>query len=157
MGFDLAPYSGAISSVSDLVSGVVKRIWPEKAAEIDKLKLAAATAEFLATQEGQASLNEFADRASARALAAADVAKGNWFTNILAATVRPVFGYVAMAAFFIPLAVRLTAAFLGHAFTDAQLASISMNSIEREVVLSVVYFYMGGRTVEKGLAIWKGK
>ena len=151
MGFDLAPYSGAISSVADLVSGVVKRIWPEKAAEIDKLKLAQATQEFLATQEGQQALNEFADRASARALAAADVAKGNWFTNVLAATVRPVFGYVCMAAFIGPLALRVGSLIVGHPLPD-----IVMNDIEKEIVLTVVYFFFGGRTVERGLAIWKG-
>lgn len=151
MGFDLAPYSGAISSVSDLVGGIIKRIWPEKAAEIDKLKLAAATQEFLATQEGQQALNEFADRASARALAEADVAKGNWATNVLAATVRPVFGYVCMAAFIGPLALRIGSLVVGHPLPD-----IVMNDIEKEIVLSVVYFFFGGRTVEKGLAIWKG-
>ena len=151
MGLDLAPYSGAISSVSDLVSGVIKRIWPEKANEIDKLKLEQATTEFLKTQEGQESLNEFADRASARALAEADVSKGNWFTNVLAATVRPVFGYVCMAAFVGPLALRMGSLVVGHPLPD-----VVLNDIEKEIVLSVIYFFFGGRTVEKGIALWKG-
>lgn len=152
MSFDLAPYSGAISSVSDLVNGVIKRIWGEKASELDKLKIEQATQEFLLTSQGQAALNEFADRASARALAAADVAKGNWFTNVLAATVRPVFGYVAMGAFILPLALRIAASL----YTGKPPVPVELSGIEKEIVLTVIYFFFGGRTVEKGLAIWKG-
>ena len=145
MGFDLAPYSGAISSVSDLLGGVIKRIWPEKAAEIDKLKLQAATAEFIATQEGQAALNEFADRASARTLAAADVAKGNWFSTALAATVRPVFGYVVIAAF---------VASWVPALIPGGMNMVEISPIQKEVMLTVIWFYFGGRTVEKSLSLW---
>jgi hypothetical protein len=39
MGLDLAPYSGAISSVSDLLSGVIKRVLPEKVDEATALKI----------------------------------------------------------------------------------------------------------------------
>jgi|GEM_PF-3012806 len=151
MGFDFAPYSGAISSVSDLVGGVIKRIWPEKASELDKLKIEQETALFLTTQQGQAALNEFADRASARELAAKDVEKGNWFTNVLSATVRPVFGYACMAAFLGPLALRVASIALGRPMPE-----ISLNDIEREIILSVIYFFFGGRTIEKGISLWKG-
>jgi holin (3TMs family) len=145
MAFDIAPYGAAISSVSDLLGGVIKRIWPEKAAEIDKLKLQAATAEFIATQEGQAALNEFADRASARTLAAADVAKGNWFTNVLAATVRPFFGYVVMGAFIASWVPALIPG--GQNFVE-------ITDIQKEIMLTVIYFFFGGRTLEKGMAMW---
>lgn len=151
MGFDLAPYSGAISSVSDLVSGIIKRIWPEKASELDKLKIQQATQEFFLTSEGQAAVQEYTDRISARELAKADVAQGNWFSNVLAATVRPVFGYVCMGAFIGPLALRIGGLVVGHPMPD-----IILNDIEKEIVLSVIYFYFGGRTVEKGIALWKG-
>jgi len=156
MGFDFAPYSGAISSVSDLVGGIVKRIWPEKMSELDKAKIEQETALFLASQQGQAVLNEFADRASARALAEAEASKGNWFTNVLSATVRPVGGYVALTAFFAPLAARITTAFFGHVFTPEQLASIQLTTIEKEIVLTIIYFFYGGRVVEKSVAMWTG-
>jgi len=39
MPFDIAPYSGAISSVSDLFNGILKRVLPEKMSEADAAKL----------------------------------------------------------------------------------------------------------------------
>ncbi len=156
MGFDFAPYSGAVSSVADLVNGIIKRVLPEKMSEAEAAKLQNDVTMELLKADWAGVEKEFNDRADARALAKADVEKGNWFTNILAATVRPVFAYVSMVAFFVPMAVRMTTAFMHHTFTDAQLASISMNPIEQNIVLSIIYFYFGGRTVEKGLALWTG-
>ena len=87
-GFDIAPYGQAISSVSDLLTGVMKRIWPEKASEIDRLRVEQATTEFILTQEGQKAMAEFADSASARQLAEAafpmartDAAQLIWFKS----------------------------------------------------------------------------
>lgn len=157
MSFDIAPYGQAISSVSDLLNGVIKRILPEKMSDADKANLQQQLTLELMKADWAGIEKEYQDRADARALAKADVDKGNWFTNVLSATVRPIFAYVAMVAFFVPMAVRMTTAFLHHAFTDAQLAAISLNPIEQQIVLSIVYFYYGGRTVEKGLAIWTGK
>jgi len=39
MGFDIAPYSGAISSVSDFLGAILKRVLPEKVSEEIALKL----------------------------------------------------------------------------------------------------------------------
>lgn len=147
MGFDLAPYSGAISSVSDLIGGVIKRIWPEKMSEKDRAELETAVRlELLKADWGNVE-KEFQDRADARALAAQDVDKGNWFTNVLAATVRPVFGYVVMAAFFMSWVTPL----IPHA------PAIVISDIQKEIMLSIIYFFFGGRTVEKGLALWTGR
>lgn len=151
-----APYSDAITSVSNLVTGVLKRVLPEKMSEADAANLQQQLTLELQKADWGAVEKEFADRADARALAQADVAKGNWFTNVLSATVRPVFAYVAMTAFFVPMAVRMTTAFMHHTFTDAQLAAISLNPIEQQIVLSIIYFYFGGRTLEKGLSMWTG-
>ncbi len=151
MAFDLAPYSGAISSVSDLVSGVLKRVLPEKMSEADAANLQTQVTLELMKADWAGIQKQYEDRADARALAKADVEKGNWFTNVLAATVRPVFGYVAMAAFFIPLALRVAGVAAGHPMPD-----IVMNDVEKEVTLTVIYFFFGGRTIEKGIAIWKG-
>jgi hypothetical protein len=151
MAFDIAPYGQAIASVSDLVSGVLKRLWPEKMSEFDAAKFKQEMALALMQDQGQQVVQEFADRASARALAAADVEKGNWFTNVLSATVRPVFGYVCMGAFLAPLGLRLIALARG-----GEVPVFELSMIEKEIVLTVIYFFFGGRTVEKGIALWKG-
>jgi hypothetical protein len=39
MAFDLAPYSGAISSTADFLSGLMKRVFPEKMSELDAAKM----------------------------------------------------------------------------------------------------------------------
>jgi siderophore synthetase component len=156
MGFDIAPYGQAIASVSDLVGGVLKRLWPEKMSEFDAAKFKQEMALALMQDQGQQVVQEFADRADARALAKADVEKGNWFTNVLSATVRPVFGYAAMTAFGIPLGIRYGAALMGHALDAALIEQLTPNQIEKEIILTVIYFFFGGRTVEKGIALWKG-
>lgn len=148
MAFDPAPYSGAITTVADLASNVIKRIFPEKMSESEAAQLKTQiTLELMKEDWGKVE-KEYQDRADARALAKADVDKGNWFTNVLAATVRPVFGYVVMAAFF---------ASLVPAFVPGGANFIVITDIQKEVMLSVIYFYFGGRTVEKGLSIWMGK
>lgn len=145
MAFDLAPYSGAISSVSDLLNGILKRVLPEKMSEKDAADLQAQITLELMKADWAGIQKEYDDRASARVLAAADVAKGNWFTNVLAATVRPVFGYIVMLVF---------AASFVPAFVPGGQNFVVITDIQKEVMLSVIYFYFGGRTVEKGLAIW---
>lgn len=147
MAFDLAPYSGAISSVSDLLNGVIKRILPEKMSDADKANLQQQLTLELMKADWAGIEKEFGDRADARALAKADVDKGNWFTNVLSATVRPFFGYVVMAAFFTSLVTPLIPGMPTLVITD----------IQKEIMLSVIYFFFGGRTVEKGLALWTGK
>lgn len=151
MGFDIAPYGQAISSVSDLVGGVIKRLWPEKMSEFDAAKFKQEMALALMADQGQQVVQEFADRASARALAEADSAKGNAWTSVLSATVRPVFGYICIAAFIAPLALRVWKLWSGQPVPE-----FSLNDIEKEIVLTVIYFFFGGRTVEKGIALWKG-
>ncbi len=152
MGFDLAPYSGAISSVSDLINGVIKRVLPEKMSEADAANLQQQITLELMKADWAGIEKEYQDRADARALAKADVDKGNWFTNVLAATVRPVFGYIVMAAF---VASWFPALIPGGA------AFVTITDIQKDIMLSVIYFFFGGRTIEKGMALWtdmkKGK
>jgi len=142
MGFDIAPYGQAIASVSDLVGGVIKRIWPEKMGELDRAKIEQETALFMATQQGQAAMNEFADRASARGLAASDVARGNAFSNILAATVRPVWGFSSLIVVAYP--------YLAGALNWP---SVTIDDATKDIVQMVIMFYFGGRTIEKVLQI----
>lgn len=145
-GFDIAPYGQAISSVSDLLTGVMKRIWPEKASEIDRLRVEQATTEFIMTQEGQKAMAEFADRASARQLAEADVARGNWASNFLAATVRPIWGYCSLVV----VAYPYLAGALGW-------PAVTLDNATKDIVQMVIMFYFGGRTIEKVLPLVMGK
>lgn len=139
-----------IGPVADLIKTVLNKTLPDKISQEEKAKIALQLQEDIMKYDWSAVEKEFQDRADARALAAADVAKGNWFTNVLAATVRPVFGYLAMAAFFLPLVLRLSATIAGHPMPD-----VVLNDVEKEVTITIIYFFFGGRTVEKGLAIWK--
>jgi hypothetical protein len=145
MGFDFAPYSGAVSSVSDLVSGVIKRIWPEKAAEIDKLKLQQEVTLFLATQEGQQAMKEYDDRADARKLAASDTAHGNALTTVLSAAVRPIWGLASLVVVAYP--------YLAGAM---EWPSVTIDDNTKQIVQTVIMFYFGGRTIEKVLPLIKG-
>ncbi len=138
-----------IGPVADLLKTTINKIWGDKISEAEKMQLQLEMQKAMQEYDWKGIEKEYEDRASARVLAAADVAKGNWFTNILAATVRPFFGYLVMAAFFAPLTFRIYGSLTGHPLMD-----ISMNGIEKEIALSVVYFYFGGRTVEKGISMW---
>ena len=146
MGFDIAPYGQAIASVSDLVGGIIKRIWPEKMSELDAAKIKQATQEFMLTAEGQSAMNEFADRASARALAAADVSRGNAFSNVLAATVRPVWGYCALIVVAYP--------YLAGALSWP---AVTIDGPTKDIVQTVIMFFFGGRTIEKVIPYFTAK
>lgn len=153
---DLAPYAGAIEKVSSLLDGIVKRVLPEKMGELDAAKFKQEITLTLLSQQGTEVLKEFEDRADARSLAKVDAERGNWFTSILSATVRPFFGYLCMTAFIVPLCVRYAAVFAGYTLSPAQIEMLTPNQIEKEIILTVIYFFFGGRTVEKGIALWKG-
>lgn len=134
-----------IGPIADLLKTTINKIWGDKISEAEKLQLQNEMAKAMMEYDWKSIEKEYADRDSARSLAAADVAKGNWFTNVLAATVRPFFGYVVMGAFII--------SFVGPLAGYPQL---QFNDIQKEVMISVIYFFFGGRTVEKAVSIWKG-
>lgn len=143
---DFAPYSAPAKAVADLLNSVLKRVLPEKMSETDAAVMQQQiTLELMKADWGGVE-KEYADRLSARELAKADVDKGNWFSNILAATIRPFFGFVVMGAFVFSFAQPYIPGAPPLPITD----------IQKEIILSVIYFYFGGRTVEKGIAMWKG-
>lgn len=145
MAFDIAPYGAAIEAVSNLGSSVLKRLFPEKMSEVEAASFKQAITMELLKNDQANIFKEFEDRASARVLAAADVDKGNWFTNVLAATVRPLFGYIVMAAFVASWVPALIPG--GQNF-------VTITEIQKEIMLTTIYFFFGGRTVEKGLQVW---
>jgi Holin of 3TMs, for gene-transfer release len=136
-----------IGPVSSLFTTIINKIWGDKMSETEKTQAAQALQLAIMQYDWNAVEKEYQDRDSARQLAKADVDKGNWFTNVLAATVRPFFGYIVMAAFFVSFVTPL----IPHA------PILVITDIQKEIMLSIIYFYFGGRTVEKGLSIWTGK
>lgn len=133
-----------IQPVTGLVSDVLKRVLPaEKMTEAERLKLEAEINLALMKYDWNKIELEFKDRDSARRLAEADVAKGNAFTNVLAASVRPLFGFACLAIFI------WTA--LGPQFG---LKELTLTDNHRLVMETVIYFYFGARTIEKGVAMY---
>lgn len=60
MSFDLAPYSGAITAVSNVIDSAIKRIWPD-ATEVEKAKIQQVTDAMkaeMATQMAQLDINK---------------------------------------------------------------------------------------------------
>jgi hypothetical protein len=116
-----------------LIPSVINRVLPaEKMSEADRAKLALEVQKELLSQDWNRIEAEFADRASARTLAAADIAKGNAFTSMLAAFVRPAWGFGA-------LAVVIYSVGWHYQISDAL----------KEIIDTVLYFYFGGRVIEK--------
>lgn len=125
---------GALLSIlGSILPDLVKRVLPaEKMSEQDAAKLQTdLTFELLKLDWGKVEA-EYQDRASARALAAQDIAKGNAFTGILAAFVRPAWGFGALVM-------------VGYSVVYG--AAIS--SPLQEIIQTVLFFYFGGRTIEK--------
>lgn len=121
--------SNPISDLLNLGGKIIDKIFPN-ADEAAKNKLAL----LQMAQSGE--LDELKvvvdDIASARTLAGQDIAGGNNFTRFLSATVRPVAGYLAIAA--VAYAV----------VTGKDLAPLVKDTVE-----TVFEFYFGGRVLEK--------
>lgn len=122
-----------LSILSSIIPDVVKRVMPaEKMSEADAAQLQAALTMELMKQDWAKVEAEYQDRASARQLAAQDIAKGNAFTGILAAFVRPAWGFGALAV-------------VGYSVVS----SAPIGAPLQEIIQTVLWFYFGGRTVEK--------
>lgn len=136
-----------LGPVTGIIGDVLKRVLPaEKMSEEDRAKLEQQLTLELLKADWTRVEAEFKDRESARQLAAADVAKGNWFSNVLAATVRPVWGYGCFA-----LITYITIA-PSFGFTRLEVPDQIWSFVS-----TVVAFLFGGRTVEKGIAAWRQK
>lgn len=131
------PFIGPVFGVIDTV---IKRILPEKMSEADRARLAQELQLELMKADWSQAEAAFRDRADARALAAADVAKGNALSNFLAATVRPVWGFASLVVVAYP--------YLAGAL---HWPSVSLDDATKDVVQMVIMFYFGGRTIEKVL------
>lgn len=122
-----------ISLLSQILPDVIKRVLPaEKMSEAEAAQLQAELTNELAKQDWQKIEAEYADRNSARQLAAQDIARGNALTGFLAATVRPVWGFGAFAL-----------------VTWSVVQQVAIAPELQDIIQTVLYFYFGGRTIEK--------
>lgn len=130
-----------VGPVASLLDTVLTRILPGvKMSEEDKTKLANEMQLAVMKQDWSGIEKEFQDRADARALATKDVERGNAFTNILAATVRPAYGFWGLAI--------LTLLVIGKQIHVIEPDAATM-ALVQDVVKTVISFYFGGRVVEK--------
>ena len=115
--------------LAGLLPDVIKRVLPaEKMSEAEAAKLQADMTLELLKQDWSKVEAEYEDRASARQLAAADIAKGNALTGVLAACVRPAWGFGA-------LAMVAWSVLAGH----------EINAPLQDIIQTVLFFYFGGR------------
>lgn len=138
-------WSLLVGPIFDTIKTVLNKTLPDKMSEAEKAQIQLELQTKLMDMDWNSIQKEYDDRSSARLLAQADVSKGNWFSTVLAATVRPFFGYVVMGAF--------VTSWLGPIFG---LHALTFDDVQKEVMVTVIYFFFGGRTVEKGIALWKG-
>lgn len=116
-----------------LISDTVRRVLPaEKMSDVDRARLEQELTLAVMAQDWRAVEAEFADRSNARMLAEKDVAGGNAFTTALSALVRPVWGFGALAL-----------------VTYSVLTGFEIAGALDEIVQTVIWFYFGGRVVEK--------
>jgi len=136
-----------IGPVANLIDSAIKRWGPaEKMSEKDKAELAQIMQLEILKQDWSSVEKEYQDRADARALAAKDVEKGNAFTGILAATVRPIWGFASLVVVAYP-----------YAAAPMGLPSVTIDESTKSIIQTVIMFYFGGRTIEKVLPLIKGK
>lgn len=125
---------GLIFSMLDkILPNVLNRVLPaEKMSEADRAKLQQDLTIELLKQNWQEVEAQYADRADARALAKADIAGGNVFTQCLAATVRPAWGFGALGL-----------------VSYSVINGLDIQASYADIVQTVLFFYFGGRTIEK--------
>lgn len=116
-----------------IVPDVLKRVLPaEKMSEAERANLEQQLTLELMKADWKQVEAEFADRASARDLAKADIAQGNAITSALAAFVRPLWGIGA----FILVAYSVT-------------TNSAITAPIQAIIETVLMFYFGGRVIEK--------
>lgn len=119
--------------LNSILPGVINRVLPpEKMSEEDSAKLQQELALELMKQDWQGIEAEYADRSNARNLAAQDIAGGNNITRFLSATVRPAWGFGAL--------VLVSYSVITHSAIESTYA---------DIIQTVLFFYFGGRTLEK--------
>lgn len=145
---DLLGLGAAVApGLTKIVGDVLNRLLPaEKMSEAEKLRLQSEIQLAVLSADFRDAEMELRDRADARALAAAESARGNAFTTILSATDRPTWSFGCLA-----LMVYMVVA------PSVGMPKVDVPEQIWNLMATVVFARFGGRTVEKGIAMWKGK
>lgn len=135
-----------VSPVTSIIRDVLKRILPpEKMSEEEKAKLEQELTLAVMQQDWQRFEKEIQDRISARELAKSELEKGNAFTNILAATHRPIWSFVTLGLF----VWSIVSGQFG-------LPPVELTDIHKSIMQTIIIFYFGGRSIEKAITTIKG-
>lgn len=130
------------SKIMDTVSSVLKRMLPpEKMTEAERAAVEYQVAEAIRNLDWEREKAEIEDRMNARLLAAAELEKGNAWTTTLAAIHRPIWSLSTLLLF----AWTIVGESVG-------LPSIKLGETHKDIMLTVVMFYFGGRSIEKVIA-----
>ncbi|HEA70993.1 MAG TPA: hypothetical protein ENH98_03600 [archaeon] len=119
-------------------------IGPEKMSEQEKLKLERSINTELLSIDFKKMEKEIEDRASARALAKEELKNGTAFTAFLAAFHRPLWSIVCLVIY--------TWTMISPSFN---FPDIEFTGLHKDVMMTVVIFYFGGRSIEKVFAVMK--
>lgn len=138
-------WQALIGGIPGLIDTAIKRWGPaEKMSEAERAQLAQQMELAMLQRFGQELEAEYKDRADARALAAAESAKGNAFTTALSATVRPVWGFASLVV----VAYPYLAGALGW-------PAVTIDDATKQIIQTVIMFYFGGKTIEKVLPLFR--
>lgn len=119
--------------LTSVLPDVIKRILPaEKMSESERAALAQQLQLEIMKLDWQGVAADYADRNSARTLAAADIAKGNAFTSFLSAIVRPLWGIGTFTV-----------------VAYSVLSNYVISAPLQAIIETTLMFYFGGRVVEK--------
>lgn len=117
MGLDIGPYGQAIASTTDFLSGLMKRVFPEKMSELDAAKLNQEITMALINGQIQPMLAQLE-------INKVEAASDNWFV----AGWRPAVGWVCVAA-------------LGWQFVGLQIAQFGVALFKLDVGTLPVFNY----------------
>lgn len=125
--------------ITDLVTKTISSFLPaEKMSEKEKIELKEKLQSNILKADWKRLEKEFEDRASARALATSELKNGTAFTGFLAALHRPLWSIVCLAIY--------TWAMISPSFG---MPEIVFTGLHKDVMMTVIFFYFGGRSIEK--------
>lgn len=127
------------SKIMDTVGSVLRRVLPaEKMTEAERIAIETQVADAIRNLDWEREKVEIEDRMNARLMATAELEKGNAWTTTLAAIHRPIWSLTTLALF----AWTIVGESVG-------LPTIQFSELHKDVMMTVVIFYFGGRSIEK--------
>ncbi len=131
--------------ITDIVTKTIASFLPaQKMSEKEKAELEEQLQNNILKADWKRLEKEFEDRASARELAKAELKNGTAFTSFLAAFHRPLWSIVCLVIY--------TWTMISPSFN---FPDINFTGLHKDVMMTVVIFYFGGRSVEKVFAAMK--